>query len=72
MRRYQSVLPFGNSQPTLTMTLAEMTVRGFWLCPGCNHTTEPILGENGQPDRCARCHSILTPAHYHKPALEAA
>lgn len=73
MKRIQSVLPFGNSKPHHTMTLAEMAVRGFWLCPGCNQTIpHPIQGENGQPDRCPRCLSPMNANHWHKPALEAA
>lgn len=72
MRRIQSVLPFGNAQPLATMTLGEMTVRGFWFCRACNSTTERIEGEQGRPAHCGRCLSPLTPNDWHKPELEAA
>lgn len=72
MRRYQSVLPFGNLESPPTATLAEMTVRGFWFCRGCNSTTERIEGEQGRPAHCAGCGSPLTPNDWHKPVLEAA
>ena len=66
MKTYQSQLPMAtaiksNSPPKwvgdLRARLIEMFSTGFWHCQDCDHSTERVEGEQGQPAHCGRCGS---------------